>query len=475
MLEMLNGKNNQSISGTDRPVFLEAIVGIMTRPEWRIPFPTNRSNGGLADSLKYASTSVSETSDGSGSSGSDFLVESIHHNIRNIFVQNLVSQMHFVVERMSMRHAPASLVAFCGKACAYAFFFCPGVAEILVRLWNTSHNVFRRILTESTQSRTSDMRTYTQELALSFPLALRPLAFHSQAPLLRYLRRKPETPLNTANIPWHGPWVTRWCGRDTDLFFIFVKYIHILYAEYLPSETRKSQRILAPGLILVHAQLLVALEDTIYKQSIHPMPENSPSAASITFDDFIESPDASASSPHGPGRNSHRSMAENRLIILLRDFLSDSSAEPNRARLLYAETFCGILRVCARRISLFDHNACFVLCDFVEEVIPIITRYAHSIETELFDWSFWLEICRKMMQSQNSLTEVRVFSSIYCVWGTWCATDERKAGLCLDILLHEPTFYHYFNHWSPMVRAYFHRLLCWRIGRFNGQPSALDS
>jgi hypothetical protein len=26
MLEMLNGKNNQSISGTDRPVFLEAVV-----------------------------------------------------------------------------------------------------------------------------------------------------------------------------------------------------------------------------------------------------------------------------------------------------------------------------------------------------------------------------------------------------------------------------------------------------------------
>lgn len=476
MLEMLNGKNNQSISGTDRPVFLEAVVGIMTRPEWRIPFPTMQPNGGPADSLKYASTSVSETSDGSGSSGSDFLVESIHHNIRNIFVQNLLSQMQFVVERMSMRHAPASLVAFCGKACAYAFFFCPGVADILVRLWNTNHSVFRRILAESAQSRTGNLRAYTQELALGFPMALRPLAFHSQAPLLRYLRRKPETPLNTSNIPWHGPWIARWCGRDTDLFFVFVKYIHILYAEYLPPDTEKTNRILAPGLLLIHAQLLVALEDTIYKQSTSPMPENPHSAAAITFDDFIESPDAAAS-PHplAGSRNSHRSMAENRLIILLRDFLSDSSAEPNRARLLYAETFCGVLKVAAQRISLFDHNACFLLCDFVEEVVPIITRYAQSIETELFDWSFWLEVCRQMMQSHNSLTEVRVFSFIYCVWGTWTATEERKASLCLDFLLHEPIFYHYFNHWSPMVRAYFHRLLCWRIGRYNGTPSALDS
>ncbi|KAJ5398988.1 hypothetical protein N7465_009477 [Penicillium sp. CMV-2018d] len=476
MLEMLNGKHNQSISGTDRPVFLEAVVGIMARPEWRIPFPTAQSGSGPTESLKYASTSVSETSDGSGSSGSDFLVESIHHNIRNIFIQNLLSQMAFVVERMSMRHAPASLVAFCGKVCAYAFFFCPGVPEILVRLWSTPPNIFRRILSESAGSRTGNLRACTQELALCFPPALRPLAFHSPAPLVRYLRQNPELPLNTTPINWNRPWIARWAGRDTDLFFVFVKYIHILYAEYLPPGTEKAKRILAPGLLIVHAQLLLVLEDTIYKQSAQQGSDNPHTAAAITFDDFIESPDASASTQHlRSGSNTHRSMAENRLIILLRDLLSESSVEPNRARLLFAESFCGIIKAAAQKTSLFDHNACFLLCDFLEEVIPIITRYAQSIETELFDWGFWLGVCRQMMQSHNSLTEVRVFSFLFCIWGTWTATEERKASICLDFLLHEPVFYHYFNHWSPMVRAYFHRLLCWRVGRFNTEPSSLDS
>lgn len=474
MLEMLNGKNNQSISGTDRPVYLEAVFGIMTRPEWRIAFPTAQQNGGPPDSLKYASTSVSDASDGSCSSGSDFLTESIHHNIRNIFVQNLLSQMAFVVERMSMRHAPASLVAFCGKACAYAFFFCPGVAEILIRLWNTPPNTFRRVLAQSAGSKLGNMRTYVQELSLCFPMALRPLASPSHAPLLRHLRQTLETPPNVSHIRWQSPWGTRWCGRDTDLFFVFVKFIHILYAEYLPPKTEKAKRILAPGLLPVHAQLLVVLEDTINKQSVQQQ-ESSHAATAITFDDFIEAPDAPAS-PHLRGSgNRHRSMAENRLIILLRDFLSQSSAEPNRARLLYAESFCGILKAAAQKTSLFDHNACFLLCDFLEEVVPIITRYARSIERELFDWGFWLEVSRQMLQSQNSLTEVRVFSFLYCMWGKWTATEERKASLCLDFLLHEPVFYHYFNHWSSMVRAYFHRLLCWRVGRFNGEPSSLDS
>ncbi|KMK60286.1 hypothetical protein Y699_01487 [Aspergillus fumigatus Z5] len=424
------------------------------------------------NSLHHASTSISESSD---SSGSDFLIESIHHNIRNIFVQNLLSQMAFVVERMSMRHAPASLVAFCGKACAYAFFFCPGVADILVRLWNTPASIFRRILADSGVERCRNIRAFTQDLGLNFPIALRTLCFHSHTPLVRYLRQKPDVPLSTAQIQWQSPWVSRWCGRDTDLFFVFVKYIHILYADALPTDIEKPKRILAPGLLPIHAQVLVVMEDTLYKQSSPQMPESTHTAAAITFDDFIEGADATVSALPLGSANSHRSMAENRLIILLRDFLSESSLEPQRARLLYAESFCNIMKAAAQKTSLFDHNACFLLCDFVEEVLPILTRYSQAVDMELFDWKFWLSACRQMMRSHNSLTEVRVFSFLFCVWGMWITSEERKADLCLDFLLDESLFYHYFSHWSPMVRAYFQRLLCWRVCRFDGEPSPLDS
>ncbi|KAL4810482.1 hypothetical protein BDV18DRAFT_150655 [Aspergillus unguis] len=471
MLDMLNGKHNQSLSGTDRPVYLEAVVGIMSRPEWRMPFPMPAEQ--LSNPPKGTATSISETSE--ASSGSDFLVESIHHNIRNIFTQNLLSQMAFVVERMSLRHAPASLVAFCGKACAYAFFFCPGVADILVRLWNIPPSVFRRVYTESHVDKKTGLRAMAQDLALSFPPTLRSLSFHVHTAFVRYLRQKPVLPVNTTQIQWQSPWVSRWCGRDTDLFYVFVKSIHVLYAEAIPSYLEKSARILSPGLLPIHAQVLVVLEDTLYKQSQPPMPESSHNSAAITFDDFIEGADGSASALPLGAANSHRSMAENRLIMLLRDYLSDSSIEPNNARLFYAESFCMIMKTTAQRTSLFDHNACFLLCDFVEEAIPIIARYSKSIEMDLFDWKFWLEACRQMMQSHNSLTEVRVFSFLFCIWGVWTSSEERKADLCLGFLLDEPLFYHYFSHWSPMVRAYFQRLLCWRLGRFNGDPSPLDS
>jgi len=36
LLEVLDGRQNQTVSGVDRPILLEACYAIMTRPEWRL-------------------------------------------------------------------------------------------------------------------------------------------------------------------------------------------------------------------------------------------------------------------------------------------------------------------------------------------------------------------------------------------------------------------------------------------------------
>jgi hypothetical protein len=50
----------------------------------------------------------------------------------------------------------------------------------------------------------------------------------------------------------------------------------------------------------------------------------------------------------------------------------------------------------------------------------------------------------------------------------------RKEALCLEWLLSEEVFVRFFTHWCPMVRAYYMRLLCWRICRDAGSPNELD-
>ena len=471
LLEMLNGRNNQSITGTDRPAFLDGLAGIMTRPEWKVPpFMSTTPNDTPRSVRPPIPKSRSTTS--FESSGSDMLADSIHQNVRNMFVQNLLSQMSLVVDKMSLRTAPASLVAFSGKACAYAFCFCPGVADILVRLWHLSPEALQRMFSELAISRNTDFSVLSKEITLHFPTPLRSLSMVSPAALTRYLNRKMAIPSGAAHIRWYGPWVNRWTGRDSDLFFAFTKHFHILVADFLPASScmDKHSRACVPGLIPLYAQILTVLENTIYRQTHQAQADN----FSTGIVDDLSNADAAAPLPM-TATNATRMMAENRLIMLLRDLLADTNPDHATLRELYVESFGDIVKATARKISLYNNDACFALCDFMEEVLTITARYHQTHpETPILDWPFWLQVYRVMMTSHNSLTEIRLIAFLYSTWNILVSDDDRRRDLCLGWLLEPKFFQQHFSHWSPMVRHYFSRLLCWRVARYDGDASSLD-
>lgn len=220
--------------------------------------------------------------------------------------------------------------------------------------------------------------------------------------------------------------------------------------------------------MLVQAQLLTALDATIHRQpAAEPLP--------ITFDDVLAGADATATLPL-PSTNSTRLMAENRLIMLLRDFISERPSDFENARLTFAETFSKIIQAGAKRTSVFDHHACFVMCDFMEEALSIYIRFhhAHALESDFIDWRFWLDVCKKMLDSQNSMSEIRLFALLYGAWNVITGDERRKEAICLEWLLKDEMFDKFFNHWCPMVRAYYMRLLCWRLCRDDGEATDLD-
>ena len=471
MLEMLNGRNNQSISGTDRPTFLEGVTGIMTRPEWRVPpFPSSSPMDTPRSSKPSLPRSKSTTS--FDSNGSDALSDSIYQNVRNTFIQNLLSQMAFVIDKMSMRTAPASLVVFSGKACAYAFCFCPDVADILVKLWNLSPENVRRVYVELEITRATNLTMISKQVSTYFPSPLRSLSCDSQAAMIKYLKHRPPLHLGAAYINWFGPWVNRWNGRDSDLFFVFTKHFHMLVAEFLPQGAgmERRNRACVPGVVPVHAQMLAILETSIYRQAHQPQAESNVNNGV----DGSSNPDATATLPMTT-TNATRSMAENRLIMLLRDLLADGNPDHESSRELYADCFSDVLKSAARKLSLYNHDACFALCDFLEEVLSIMSRFhkRHN-ETTISDWPFWLQVFKVMMTSHNCLTEMRLIAFLYSTWNILISNENRRRELCLDWLLEPSFFERHFNHWSPMVRHYFLRLLCWRVARCDGDASDLD-
>ena len=160
MLQMQNG-----LSGMDRPVILEAILAIMARPEWRLgpsgiaPLSRRRSR----DLLRNVSTDSLATDDSTSTT------DSVYGDIRSTFVQNLGFQMNVVVDKMSLRHAPASLVAFCGTATAYAFFFCPGITEALLKSWNIPADTIKRVAEEFGLPRRAGMSAKQDDIIAAFP------------------------------------------------------------------------------------------------------------------------------------------------------------------------------------------------------------------------------------------------------------------------------------------------------------------
>jgi hypothetical protein len=248
LLEVLDGRQNQTVSGVDRPILLEACYVIMTRPEWRLspslfaPLSersTNQSNEHRQPPRQKSSASLN-------SSASQFMTESVYHNARNLFIQNLLTQMSFVVEKMALRHAPASLVTFCGKAAAYAFFFVPGIAEVLVRIWKLQADTLKRAADELGLPRRPN-KPETDEVAAPFPEHIHNLGWSSVKAMATKLRQNPVLPIQVGKIPWFGPWTARWCGRDSDLFFVFTKHFHILAEEFLPSQLSLTGKARSPG------------------------------------------------------------------------------------------------------------------------------------------------------------------------------------------------------------------------------------
>jgi len=174
-------------------------------------------------------------------------------------------------------------------------------------------------------------------------------------------------------------------------------------------------------------------------------------------------------------------------ILLLKDFLfSDDTI--SGARHTFAEAFVALLEAATRKTSQYDHNACYMLCDFLEQSLLTLDGYygytapaddddesASCPPTDYVNWPFWMDIFKRILASNNTMSEIRMLSFVFSVWDIITADPSRKEELCLNWLLTEDVFEQFFNNWCPMVRAYYMRLLCWRICRDAGSANELDA
>ncbi|KAK0655754.1 hypothetical protein B0T16DRAFT_451389 [Cercophora newfieldiana] len=477
----------QPVSGADRPTLLEATTMIMARPEWRLCTTSFQPLAERSPEERVRARSGTQSTCGSEM---EFLAESAEHNVRNLLISNLVRQVSIAVEKMSLRHAPLSLVNWCGKVLAYAFFFAPGVADVLVRLWSLSADLLRRVADEFGLPRKNNGES--EDIVALFPPHLGKLGWTSAKELGDKLRQATRLSLSLAKIPWHGPWVPKWRGGETDLFYIFCKYYHILAEEFIPEGLPLLEKARGPGFVLVHAQLLSVMDSTIHRQaSIDAM---------LPLSDGPYGADATMTGISLPS-NLMKSMEENRVIILLKDMLSDTSVGVSSGiKHTFAQAFVSVLKAATKRTSQYDHAACFTLCDFLEVALTVLDSFQNGVNNnvatspaegasssftldmagstryiEYVDWPFWFDVGKMISESNNTMSEIRVMAFVFSLWDAITTDPARKEALCLEWLLSEEVFEKFFNNWCPMVRAYYMRLLCWRVCRDSGSANELDT
>lgn len=462
----------QPVSGVDRPGLLELITNIMMRPEWRLCTPCFQP-------LKQRNSQEVNRGRTKARDSTDFIAESAEHNVRTMFVNNLLAQVGIVVEKMSGRHAPASLVTFCGKACAYAFFFVPGIAEVLVRLWGLTPDLLRRVADDFGLPRRS--KGDSEDIVSMFPPTMSRLGWTSVKMMTDNLRLTTKLSLVAAKIHWHGPWVSRWRGADSDLFFIFTKYYYILMEEFIPTDMALASRARAPGFALIHAQLLSVLDSTIHHRQAAF--ENMMGPQIMDPSNGVDA--MAAALAQLPPNNLLRGMDENRLIVLLKDMLAKGSVGglTETARDTFATSFMLTLKAATRKTPAFKQAPTLVLIDFFSEVLLVLDTYTGYTDSERksqkmtdhVDWKFWLDVFHIILfESNSTMSEIRILSLLFSAWDIITADAARKEKFCIDWLLSEPVFDKFFNNYTPMVRAYFMRLLCWRVCRDQGSPSELD-
>lgn len=207
-----------------------------------------------------------------------------------------------------------------------------------------------------------------------------------------------------------------------------------------------------------------------------------------------------------PGR---RRVDQLKMLAAIREILHNEDACT-----AFFEPFCiqfeKIVHAVTLRTSLYNVESCITLCDLVEEYLASLilsdchTKHRILIQKDnVIDWKFWMVPIERMLAGENVNTILRALAFLFNVWGhipmssndeaTSPGKDSMKSstkqsnmfdlfddqeGLrwnCTVWLLSPKMWKTYFCHWNPLVRAYYLRLICWRVASVGSDSGLLSS
>ena len=130
-----------------------------------------------------------------------------------------------------------------------------------------------------------------------------------------------------------------------------------------------------------------------------------------------------------------------------------------------------LLKATVKRTSVHDSSSCASLCECLELSLPVLTESCVDIPAVMqLDWNFWIDILRRLVDSENTTTQIRALSTLYNIWDIFPTSFDVRRKL-VEWLLAADVFAKLFLHYSSWVRCFYMHVICWRVTPWIKDPS----
>lgn len=357
------------------------------------------------------------------------------------YLRLLVSTGEFMLHKVSSGTAiPLAIAAFTGKVLAYCFFFVPGVAIQLIWLLRVPQRCIDRLI-----ARLQNEEQCTCNNLESVPDHLLPLVGMTTA------MSRPPPECRDPKFAWlHDSSWSKYWQPDSGVFNSFLKhYCSLVCQVCLPMDSQVSLHKCAPGWTLLLASEVNFLDYFVR----HTSPTNRKKAITVN-----------ALAPGlSNGTVTARNVNELKLFKVIREVLHNDDQ-----CLVYFHSFVKqfdqVLQAVAASINVYHADACGKICDLVEEWAASVAlehpKTQDQTRSQSISWEWWIAVAQRMLTSNNCYSEIRALTMIFNAWPSF--TDDA-ADQVTRWTLSAATWQKLFCHWSPLVRSYYHRLLCYRL------------
>ncbi|KAK9365600.1 hypothetical protein V1509DRAFT_632817 [Lipomyces kononenkoae] len=419
----LRDRPPHAVPAQDRAAHYEAIFGILARSEWRLV----RNLSAIA-----------------------------------IYQETLLDTLKLALTKLLMKPVAVNVAVFVGAVLAHAFFYVPGVAAPVLYLLRARQSDISRVRKQC-QLSARQLRSLLQPASTVLPPHLSQLVGHATDIFTH--QPQPDAPAAIKD-DIYGPWVHRWWGtQDSDVFASFVKHYYTIMSDFVGPvatvcECTPDEALLAaPGLFHIHAVILRLFDSIVHRDRPSSAATSTTTSATVQAQ-TINEVNLSSVTLGTPSSISTRQLSRMRIVTAMKEILESSRAPCASYASTYARFFeSSIMHAAAKRTAVYDADACVALCDLSEAILLVL---AGNSRKEELCWSFWLDVCKRMLTSENSMTEVRTIAFLYTFWDQFACAEEYDL---VEWVFCDQIWNKFFCHWSPLVRAYYMRLLCWRVIR----------